>query len=317
MVVFINRDLVQDPKAVSYIEELERSAKRHSPAAGVIPVLIDGSLPEGGLSVQGARWDEWCPAYDGRREKLARDLAHAFILMLKQRLSKSSGGEGKGQQDANSQKVKVFLSHSKHDEDGVAIANRIRDWIHKDTALASFMDTADIPLGSSFEKKILDSIPNSVFLAIRTDTYSERDWCCIEVLKSKQNCVPMVVADCLDSKDDRAFPYLGNVPTIRMTPCDPGRIESVIGCLLDEAMLHYLWLCRTKEMSEDNPGALFLSRAPELASLSIPSPRGKRSVTSIVYPDPPVRGAEVELFGAVRSDVTLHSFSEWEGGRPS
>lgn len=64
-------------------------------------------------------------------------------------------------------------------------------------------------------------------------------------------------------------------------------------------MLHYLWLCRTKELQEDNLGTLFLSRAPELASLSTRSLRGERDWTEIVYPDPPMLGDEVKLFGAV------------------
>ena len=317
VVVFLNRDLVQDSRAVRYLKELEQSAARRSPGAGVFPVLIDGSLPVGGLGVQGIRWDRWRLECDMHREKLVRDLVHAFIRMLRQRYAKSSDGEDRGQRDAARQKVKVFLSHSKRDEYGEFIANRIRNWIHEDAALASFMDTADVAPGSSFGQVILDSIPNSVLLAIRTDTYSSREWCCREVLQAKQNCVPMVVVDCVRSKDERAFPYLGNVPAIRMDPSDTGSIASVIRCLLDETMLHYLWLCRTKELQEDNPGTLFLSRAPELASLSIRSLRGERDWTEIVYPDPPMLGDEVNLFGAVRSDVALHAFSEWEGGQPS
>lgn len=282
VVVFINRDLVQDPQAVSDLEVLARTAERLSPAAGVFPVLIDSSLPKGGLGVQGIRWDTWRLAYDMRRERLIRDLAHEFIRMLRQRLSKSSATEKRDQQDEYLQKVNVFLSHSKHDEDGEVIATRIRDWIHEHTSLASFIDTRDIPPGHSFEKVISHSIRNSVLLAIRTDTYSSRDWCCREVLQAKQNCVPLIVVDCLRSQEDRAFPYLGNVPTIRMTPCDTGRIASVIGCLLDEIMLHYLWLCRTESPRSANPGMLFLPRAPELASLSILSPQCNRSETSCV-----------------------------------
>ena len=317
VVVFLNQDLVQDPQAVSYLKELGRSAEPRWPAAGVFPVLIDGSLPEGGLGVQGIRWDKWHLEYDVRRERLVRDLAQAFIGMLRQRLSKSSATENQDQQDDSLQKIKVFLSHSKHDKDGAVIANRIRDWIHEHTALASFIDTVDIPPGFSFEEVIPYSIRNSILLAIRTDTYSAREWCCREVLQAKQNCVPMIVVDCLRSQEDRAFPYLGNVPTIRMTPCNKGSIASVIGCLLDEALLHYLWLCRTELPRSFNPEMLFLPRAPELASLSIPRLQDNRGGTSIVYPDPPMMEDEVKLFGAVRGDVTLHSFSEWEGGHPS
>lgn len=98
-----------------------------------------------------------------------------------------------------------------------------------------------------------------------------------------------------------------------MTPCDTGRIASVIGCLLDETMLHYLGLCRSESPRSVNLGMLFLPRAPKLASLSILRPQGNGSETLIVYPDPPMMRDEIKLFGAVRSAVKLHSFSEWEG----
>ena len=44
-------------------------------------------------------------------------------------------------------KVQIFLSHSKHDSYGERIAEKIRDWLHKNSELLSFFDRIDIPAG--------------------------------------------------------------------------------------------------------------------------------------------------------------------------
>ena len=313
VVVLLNCDLVQDSKSASYIRELSRNAEHAGFNGGLFPVVIDGSLPSDGLKEQAIRWDKWNLADQPRRERLVRDLTHEFIRMLKRRLSETSAADSEDHLSKYLEKVNVFLSHSKHDEDGEVIATQIRSWIHENTSLASLIDTHDFPPSLPFESVITHLIQNNVLLAIRTDSYSSREWCCREVLQAKQNGVPMIVVDCLQTQESRTFPYLGNVPTVRMTPGDTERIANVIGCLLDEIFMHYLWLCRTRALRRVNPLTLFLPRAPELASLSRLSRQGKQGRTSIVYPDPPVMSDEVQLFGMIRTDVTLRSFTQWEG----
>lgn len=205
----------------------------------MIPVAVDDSFPEGDFKEQAIRWDQWTLASEMRRERLIRTLAYEFILMLRHQVLDSSAPDRAEDLTRYLKKSSVFLSYSKRDEHGEIIANRIRDWIDAHTMLASFIDTRDLVLGIPFEKVISSSIKDGVLLAVRTDSYSSREWCCREVLLAKQHRVPMIVIDCLQSHDDRAFPYLGNVPTIRMEPDDNDRIASVIGSLLDE-YLHAL-----------------------------------------------------------------------------
>ena len=38
------------------------------------------------------------------------------------------------------EKIRVFLSHSKHDDDGEPVAQSIRGWLHEHSALSSFFD---------------------------------------------------------------------------------------------------------------------------------------------------------------------------------
>ena len=315
VVVLVTQDLVQDPESLLGVREVMREAERIGLSARVFPVMIGGSFPDDGLREQCIRWDEWSLECEKLREKLVRSLTHEFIRMLRYQLSKSSTPKDQDHLSNYLKKISVFLSHSKHDDDGKIIANQLRDWIDSHTALASFIDTRDLPSGLPFEEVIASSIQNGVLLAIRTDSYSSREWCCQEVLLAKEHRVPMIVIDSFQSREDRAFPYLGNVPTIRMDPSEKHRIEVVIGCLLDEIFLHYLWLCRTAALSNANPETLFLPRVPELASLSSLKQQGSQGATSIVYPDPPMMGAETRLFRAIRSDVTLCSFSQWDGGQ--
>ncbi|MCY4226463.1 MAG: toll/interleukin-1 receptor domain-containing protein, partial [Gammaproteobacteria bacterium] len=92
-------------------------------------------------------------------------------------------------------KIKVFISHSKHDRDGETIGISIRDWIHSHSQLDSFFDIYDIPSGLSFDGILKHEIGAGVFLAILTDSYSSREWCRREVIEAKRRRVPMIVVN--------------------------------------------------------------------------------------------------------------------------
>ena len=69
--------------------------------------------------------------------------------------------------------------------------------------------------GVRFDAVIEDAIRHGVLVAIYTDSYSSREWCRREAILAKRHGVPMLVIDCLQDKDDRAFPYLWNKPSPR------------------------------------------------------------------------------------------------------
>ena len=56
----------------------------------------------------------------------------------------------------------------------------------------------------------------------------------------------MLVVDCLQEKDDSAFPYLWNVPVIRIDTSLSKRAGQVVSTLLDEVFKDYLWLGRAR-----------------------------------------------------------------------
>ena len=314
VIILINRDLVNDSESVRYVEDIFTEAESRGLTARALPVLTDGLKPDSGLSIQVLRWYEWNESSEPRVQRLIRELLYEFIRMLRNRLPQLKNLKNKDDLVRYLEKVKVFLSHSKHDKEGGTIARYVRKWINNNTSLSSFIDTHDIPAGLGFDDVILRNIQSSVLLAIHTDSYSSREWCRKEVLEAKRADVPMIVINCLRNIDERSFPYLGNVPTIRVSMNQLRRIPSVIMQLLNEVFRDYLWQSRTEEFRKSHPRTLFLSRPPELASLSVLPAMENHNEKSIVYPDPPLMSDELRLFREIRHDVTLFSFSQWKGG---
>ena len=68
-------------------------------------------------------------------------------------------------------------------------------------------------------------------MAVHTDSYSSREWCRREIIDAKRCNVPMVVVNSMRDVDERGFPYMGNVPIVRMDPNTTNRIAVVMGRL--------------------------------------------------------------------------------------
>ena len=134
-----------------------------------------------------------------------------------------------------------------------------------------------------------------------------------KLIAAKEHHVPLVIADCIDDEDERGFPYLGNVPTVRLDPRSTDRFSRVVNWLLDEILRDFLHVrCRTRaerarRVTDD---IVFLPRSPELISLhSLTSFKSKAAV--VVYPEPPLGIEEVELFTAIAPKVRILSILQW------
>jgi hypothetical protein len=177
--------------------------------------------------------------------------------------------------------------------------------------LSSFFDVHDIPPGLQFNKVILNQVRVSAVVAIHTDSFSSREWCRREIIEAKRASVPLVVANCITDVDERGFPYMGNVPIVRMDPMLLDRMEDVIGRLLDEVLKDFLWRCRV-ELARPSARAevRFIPRPPELISLAgLGHALGDDVV--LVYPDPPLGAEEQRLFEEIAPTVKLRSLTEW------
>lgn len=249
-------------------------------------------------------------------KRLLGELTYEYCRMLRHFLEHlRHPDKGEAELEAYLRKVQIFLSHSKHDDAGEKVALLIRDSLQAGHGLASFFDVHDIPAGLRFHKVLLLQVRVSAMVAIHTDTYSSREWCRKEIIEAKRHSVPLVVANCVSDLDERGFPYMGNVPEVRLDPSGPDRINVVIARLLDEVLKDFLWRCRVALSSDiSDPAVIFIPRPPELITLAALPPEADVPAPIIVYPDPPLSAEEERLFAEIAPRVQLRSLTEWLSG---
>ena len=257
----IGDEVQRDSAWADYVRELADQCRRDDPTGSRIrlfPVAITRRTIATELGVQALRWHDWQVDPSGRARRLVREVTYETSRMLRTMLVTDANLTSK------MEKVRVFLSHSKHDDVGERIAQRIRDWLHGDVQLSVFLDIADIPAGLPPDKVLETEVRQSAVLIVHSDSFSSREWCGREVLVAKESDRPIVVADCIEDLDERVFPYLANVPVVRICSQQPHGVDRVVGRLLDEVFRDFLWKCRTETLSQANPHVRFVARAPEL-----------------------------------------------------
>jgi hypothetical protein len=186
--------------------------------------------------------------------------------------------------------LRLFVSHTKQDiPQGPFKA--VVDHLDATQPIESWIDSSKIEAGTSFARAIEEGVRTAqAVLALVTTHYSTRPWCRREILLAKQYARPLVIADCLNAVDIRAFPYLGNAPAVSFAH---GGAPRAIDLLLKEN-LRRLLAQQTLERLKKHPDELVFTAAPELATLaSLAGP------TSILYPDPPLADEEIEVIGTL------------------
>jgi hypothetical protein len=312
VVLLFDENFAADADYVSWATRLLASADTAGLGARVLPVAFDGALTRVGLMEQAVRWDKWTGmSSESRYQRLTTDLTYQFCRMLRLYLEKLK----RPLEDDEAlmqylKKVQIFLSHSKRDADGERIAKLVRGALLEENGLATFFDVYDIPTGVRFDTVILSMVRVSAVVAIHTDSFSSREWCRREIIEAKRANVPLVVANCIADTDERGFPYMGNVPVVRMDPGSVNRIDRVVGRLLDEVLKDFLWRCRVALIGLASSGTIFLPRPPELISLSALNPTA-HATTTLVYPDPPLGAEEQRLFETIAPNARLRSLTEW------
>jgi len=319
IVVLVDNNLVGAAAWVDYVRNLCDSTDEAGLGTRVFPVEIDnGVLARLGVDTQALLWARWEGDITQRGRQLTAALTYAFCRLLRHYLEHLTRPEEEEEAlEAYLKKVQIFLSHSKHDQHGQEIALNVRNRLYNTPGMDSFFDVYDIPTGLNFQKVLLHKVRVGAMVAIHTDSYSSREWCRREIIEAKRWHVPLVVANSISDLDERGFPYMGNVPVVRLEPGGADRIDFVIACLLDEVLKNFLWNCRIAlELSDENldPAVIFVPRPPELISLaSLPS-EGDLPNPVIVYPDPPLSTEEERLFAEISPRVQLRSLTEWKAG---
>ena len=322
IVVLLDAAIADSDDYLDYVGTLMAKASGSGLAMLVFPVAVDARGLEASERLgtrQALRWDLWGAMAEGpRSRRLLAALTHQFCRMLRHRLARlEHPGLGAEALEAFLRPVRIFLSHSKHDPAGARIARKVRAELQGDGDLATFFDVLDIPSGLPFDDVLLHFVRSSAMLVIHTDSYGSRAWCRREILEAKRHDVPIVVANCISDCEERGFPYMANVPVVRLEPrrsLDAARMSIVVARLLDEVLRDLLWRCRVAALGVTDPGTRFLPRQPELVSLvsAVSTGTGATGLT-IVYPDPPLGVEETALFESVSSGIALRSFMEWRG----
>lgn len=304
---------VGDPAYRAWLNQTSELTEAAGLSSRLIPVDMDGHLIAAGIQEQAIPWNRWVGInHEGRVRRMVTDVSYQLARMLRTYLeSLKHPAANEDELSRYLRKIQVFLSHSKRDNDGERIARHIRQALFDGEGLATFFDVHDIPAGVKFDKVILNQIRTSAVVAIHTDTFSSREWCRREIIEAKRAQVPLVIANCISDADERCFPYMGNVPVIRMDPGKVDRIEDVVGRLIDEVLKDFLWRCRIELVrAYSGPAVSFLPRVPELISL-VGLDLGSKGSQVLVYPDPPLGAEEQRLFEAIAPALVLRSMTEW------
>ena len=144
VVALLGDEVQRDAAWSNYVREL---ADRCGPDDAtrsqrcLLPVAMTHPTIATELGVQALRWRDWQVDRSGRARRLVREVTYETSRMLRTTLVTDPDLASR------MEKVRVFLSHSKHDDVGERTAQCIRDWLHDDVQLSVFLDIADIPAG--------------------------------------------------------------------------------------------------------------------------------------------------------------------------
>jgi len=299
ILVLIDDEMVVDSKWNNYLVDLWNEFKsRKDGMHRIYPISISKNAfqLEEISSINYIRLHE----IDSEEKKLKKLLGNATheicrLLLSRPRISTET--------ELSTAPVSLFLSHAK--KDGSELAKAIKNYIHQETPLKTFFDATDIASGYSFSSEINQSIKikETALLVLQTDTYSSRDWCRKEVIQAKLSNIPIVVVNLITTGEERSFPYLGNVPTVRWDGSIE-MIQDIINITLTEILrdlytkLHLESLTNIYEVSDR---VHTLAHHPELMSfVKIIEEEGDKDLLTVLYPDPPLGYEELALLTSIK-----------------
>lgn len=250
---------------------------------------------QGDLSIKGN--------FDFSLKRIKTEMLHdcARLLMNFQPTWKDAEG------DKIPSPVNLFLSHAK--KDGLETAKRFKAFVDAELKLNVFFDTVDIADGYNFEQQIEKNVEKSALVVFHTDEYSSREWCRIEVLIAKRNKCPIVVVHDIKNGEKRAFPYLGNTPTIVIQNDKKENLYEIVNLTLYQAVnnLYQRELLESfhKKFPIDSTEYISITSPPELFNYIDISKKKRDSDSKLIvlYPEPPLGAEELRILNEIDSDI--------------
>jgi SLOG-like protein/TIR domain-containing protein len=204
--------------------------------------------------------------------------------------------------------VKLFISHAKHD--GLDIAVQLKRYIEEKLPAARFFDSNDNAFGHRFREEIEANVAESALIIVHSDRYSSREWCRREVLLAKRYGCPILVVNAIAKGEDRSFPYLGNVPTMRWMARAADRTQAVLDLALREVLRNVYFKEHVKTLKSAGyvTECVTLTTAPEVLTclnLIRDNKCNPEQDEVLLYPDPPLGSEEVEVLSSLSGKLAL------------
>ncbi|MNU46044.1 TIR domain protein [compost metagenome] len=308
IVPLINEHFTTDENYKTYIESLSDKCSKIGSSSKIYPIaftkgayMFSNKLSKINFIRADKVENETCTS--GRKSNLNAilhiSLLHEFCRLL---LNMKKASDEVDTLDYSTAPVKLFISHSKHDE-SKSDALKFRDYINSETQLKTFFDANDIAYGSNFGEEIKKAVTDSALVVFQSDSYSEREWCRIEVLTAKRVGCPVVIVNAIKNGEKRTFPYMGNYPSIRLNE----NFDEIIGLTLDQ-VLYNSFTRKLLGNITDLYGIKvdsILSTYPELYSFIQLKERNLNSDSEfklVIYPDPPLGTEEAGLLNELDDD---------------
>lgn len=229
-------------------------------------------------------------------------------------LSRLIWGFQEKHEDKSSQRigspVKLFLSHAK--KDGETLALKFKKFIESNLKLDVFFDTVDIANGYEFDVQFEKEISKSALVVFQTDEYSNREWCRREVLLAKRSKSPIVVLHNINNGENRAFPYLGNMPTTVMMEDEIVSFYKIVNLTLRQVLnnrYQYLLLHQYSDFLKKTKYTILpISSPPELFNYIhikkfLKENGGKLEELIVLYPEPPLGIEELDILNELDEDI--------------
>lgn len=200
----------------------------------------------------------------------------------------------------------IFFSHCKKDVDGEKVAEKVKEYVQKETTIIPFFDKTAIMAGEEFSAQILTSIERATLVLFETDLYSASHWCQMEIARAKEAQRPILGVDFRNHFEDRVFPGCANIPCIHLRHdilnLAPVESEKEILRVLEAALVETI-RCRynlsrlhaLKEIKRIPTSATLLVRPPELSDFAKAGlPKSRKRWT--YYPEPSVFQEEADWY---------------------
>jgi len=294
--IFVGINSVSNNKWTNYVESLYDIEN-----AKIVPIALDKFAYNIGTKVQQYNFIREYELDDCKEQQL-------FISMMHEMYRYGFNEEKKI--ISTDSALKIFLSHTKEEENGINIAKQLKKLIDN-SSMKRFFDSNDIGAGYRFDDEIINNIKESSVIIINSDVYSSRYWCQREIQVAKEFERPMIEIDLINKAMDRKFPFAGNVPVVRVDITD-GKAEiddlyRVLENILIETIRFNYADKKLESLKLKMSGKVKkMCRPPEMIDMPklIEKSEGMTlKYDKIIYPDPPVYSEEMEFLKKMGMEI--------------